>query len=168
MHHVAVDPGQGQPVRVEVVFLTCHHVSDQDPVGSIQGRDGVYPCLPLCTRCPDPLCIKRQLPAGVAQGLKRLHVEAVLSCQENRPDPRRGGLDYLLSWQLMPDPDLSVLETDSDFRVDEGHKLLPITGEGVLCHTARSHHERLKTLPVLLLDLRLIASHACPLTLRSA
>ncbi|MFB0619488.1 hypothetical protein [Streptomyces sp. AGS-58] len=34
--------------------------------------------------------------------------------------------------------------------------------ESAAAHTARSHHERLKTLPVLLLDLRLIACHARP------
>ncbi|MFF4457728.1 hypothetical protein [Streptomyces goshikiensis] len=68
----------------------------------------------------------------------------------------------------MPDQDLTVLETEPDLRVDERHELRPVISKGVLCHTARSHHERLKTLPVLLLDLRLITCHAHPLTLRPA
>lgn len=62
----------------------------------------------------------------------------------------------------MPDSDLTVLETDSDFRVDECYELLPVTSEGVLCHTARSYNEGLKTLPVLLLDCCLIACHTRP------
>ncbi|WP_405813447.1 hypothetical protein [Streptomyces sp. NBC_00040] len=64
--------------------------------------------------------------------------------------------------QLMPDPDLTVLETDPDLWVDERHELPPVTSKGLLCHTARSHYERLKTLPALLPDLRLIACHAHP------
>ncbi|MFD8637758.1 hypothetical protein [Streptomyces sp. NPDC059656] len=63
---------------------------------------------------------------------------------------------------------LTVFETNPDLRVDERHEVLPAISKGVFCHTTRSHHERLKTLLVLLFYIRLIACHAHRLTLRPA
>lgn len=54
MHHVPVDPGHGQPVRIEVALLTRERVSDHDPIAGLVARGGAHPCPPLSACGPYP------------------------------------------------------------------------------------------------------------------